>query len=236
MALLTLVITCITPSQAAPLHVYELNNSFADSLGGPDIGSNGGTLGPTGYTFGLNQGLNLSNPGISNSYSIDMTFSVNTISAADGHNGYVKLLDFKNLTSDSGLYIFNGKLDYFDSGQVANSATVLFTPGTIAEVRLNRDAGTNEVSAYVNGAFQFALTDSTNSAVFDAPGNIINFFNDDFATTQRESSAGFADSITIASAPVPETSTTVSLGLLLALSLGTLAVTTRKRVLLKKGL
>ena len=37
---------------------YELNGSFADALGGPVINPDGGTLNPTNYSFGPNQGLN----------------------------------------------------------------------------------------------------------------------------------------------------------------------------------
>src|SRR5439155_4734808 len=43
------------------IHDYELNNSFADALGGPDVIPNGGSLTPSTYVFGPNEGLTLSN-------------------------------------------------------------------------------------------------------------------------------------------------------------------------------
>ena len=57
-----------------------MNGSFADALGGPSLTPNGGTLNPTNCTFGPNQGLTLAgalqNP---DNYSIEMVFSINTL-------------------------------------------------------------------------------------------------------------------------------------------------------------
>ena len=84
---------------SAQTHVYTLNNTYADSNGGPSLVPNGstgtGTLSASGYNFTANQGLGLTNaltnPG---NYSISLTFSLTDIS------GYKKLIDFKNLASD----------------------------------------------------------------------------------------------------------------------------------------
>ena len=48
---------------ATVTHIYDLNGSFADGLGGPAMVGAGGSLGPTGYSFASNpgQGPNLSN-------------------------------------------------------------------------------------------------------------------------------------------------------------------------------
>src|SRR5256886_7060986 len=65
---------------------YELNGSYADALGGPAINPNGGTLNPTNYSFGPNQGLNVANAPFphdysSNDYSIETTFSFSQLSS-----------------------------------------------------------------------------------------------------------------------------------------------------------
>ena len=46
---------------ASVAHIYELNGSLADSLGGPALSAAGGTLNATNYSFAANQGLSLQN-------------------------------------------------------------------------------------------------------------------------------------------------------------------------------
>ena len=64
-----------SPASAAE-YLYNLNGGYADSLGnGPDLVPYGGTFTPSGYVFGANQGLSLSNvinPG--DVYSIEIRF------------------------------------------------------------------------------------------------------------------------------------------------------------------
>jgi hypothetical protein len=55
-------VTSANSSASATEYLYDLNGSYADSLGnGPDLVSYGGTLSSTGYSFGQNLGLSLSN-------------------------------------------------------------------------------------------------------------------------------------------------------------------------------
>ena len=94
-----LLVFSASPASAELIHVYELNGSFADSLGGPDLVPNGGSLGPTEYTFGPNEGLALSNAIDPLTYSIEITFRI-----TERLTGYIKLIDFANLSVDLGLY------------------------------------------------------------------------------------------------------------------------------------
>lgn len=224
LALLTLATVSASPLAAAPLYDYQLNGTYADTNGGPPLSPDGGTLGPTGYTFAANQGLNIS--GITNGsvYSIDMIFQFIDVT------GYRKILDFSNLGPDTGLYVLDGALNFYD---VATGFKTIAANQT-TDVRLDRDAA-GIVTGFVNGTQELQFTDTGSIAVFNTPNQIIRFFEDDNATTQREASGGFVDSITIRSDPVPETSARVSLGLLLGLGLGMLAVTARKRSFSTKG-
>jgi hypothetical protein len=102
----------------ADTFTYELNGSYAESNGGPSLVPYGGTLGPDsttglrmGYTFGVQQGLSLSGTGISDAYSIDIQFYFDDVNASI--NTFQKILDFKNRTSDSGLYSESGQLVLF---------------------------------------------------------------------------------------------------------------------------
>ncbi len=120
--LATLAMVCMSPSShaASVTHIYELNGTFADTLGGPAIVSNGGTLGPTGYTFGAGQGLNVSNAINPSTYAIEMLLRIDVTS------GYRKLIDFKALAADTGLYNLNTALNFYN---VATGPSGTFTAG-----------------------------------------------------------------------------------------------------------
>src|SRR5262245_54876724 len=69
----TTMLLCVAPIARADTFTYELNGSLMDS-GGPSLVSQGGTLGSTGYTFGVNEGLSLRGTRAFDVYSIDIRF------------------------------------------------------------------------------------------------------------------------------------------------------------------
>jgi hypothetical protein len=170
-------------------HIYELNGSYADALGGPALTANGGTLTPTHYAFGANQGPSLSNGLLDAAdYSIELLFEFDTTS------GYRKILDFKDRASDNGLYNLSTALNFY-SGTTGPSGAL--ADNGIAHVVLTRNDTSNLVVGYVNGVQQLSFTDSSDLAVFTGTNNIIHFFRDDFSTGQGEASAGTVDRIRI---------------------------------------
>jgi len=176
------------------LHDYELNNSLADSLGGPSLVNNGATLGATGLTFAPNQGPSLSNwlggSATSGNYSIEMYFSLTDT------NGYRKLIDYQNRTADAGLYNLNTSLDFYPAASGSSGA---IPANTMTHLVFTRDGGSNQVVGYINGstALGMSFTDSSNLAVFSAANNIMQFFQDDAVTSFNEASGGFVDFIRI---------------------------------------
>ena len=66
---------------------------------------------------------------------------------------------------------------------------------------LTRNAGTKEVVGYINGVEQFRFTDLADEAVFDSPGNVMNFLLDDLITP-NEATGGTIDSIRIFDRPL----------------------------------
>lgn len=172
------------PASAALVANFQLNGSLADSLGGPDITNNGGTLGATGITFAANAGPSLggfSNTGV---FSVVMGFSFNDL------GGYRKILDFANRTSDAGLYNLSTSLNFYP---VNSTISGQFQPGVVHRVVFTRDAAKKVVS-YVDGNAGLTFTDSSDLAVI---GSVLNFFRDDFAVGPFESSSGFVDYIQI---------------------------------------
>ena len=203
------VLACISATMMLPgaasiavadTFTYELNGSFAEANGGPSLVSLGGTLGPTGYTFGVNEGLSLSGTGAFDSYSIDIHFYFDSVSAS--FNGYQRILDFQNRTSDSGLYSLNGSLQLF---AVAGTSGDVFTNGTMADLLVTRDAS-GLFSAYVNGNLAFSVMDMNGATRFSGPDNIIYFFMDDFVSLTNypdlpEAGTGFVDRIQVTTFP-----------------------------------
>jgi hypothetical protein len=168
---------------------YLLNGNFSDFLGnGADLVSNGGTIETTGYEFGANQGLSLSNTINAANYTIQMLFSIDNVS------GYRKLIDFKNLTSDRGVYNFNTAPSFYP---FAAGASNNITAGSLTNLVVTRDSATNAFTGYINGIQQISFADTGSDATFNAINNIARFFRDDSATSGVESSSGFVDRIRI---------------------------------------
>jgi hypothetical protein len=208
----SLVVGCLSCSlQAAVIHDYLLNNSYADSLGGPALTPNGGTLSAGGYTFAATQGLNLDSALTANqalAYTIDLFFDITSAGK------YNKLLDFKNRTTDSGLYFDpSNHLNFFP----ATSGSATIANGQNVQVTLSRDTlGT--VTGFFNGAQQFQFSDTSLLGTFSAANNRIWFFQDEgFQGAPGEYPSGTVTRITISSSVdlpssgVPEPSTGVLL-------------------------
>lgn len=172
-------------AHAVLINSYDFNGDFSDSL------SNGGALAPSGgvvgsgqYTFNGNQGLRLTSALPSTTdYAVEMRLRV-----TDSVSGFNKLIDFQDLTSDIGLYVLNGAIDFYTVGPAAGSITL----GTDFTLGLARSAGV--MTVYLNGSQLFSVADSGQAVPVS---NILNFFEDDFATGQNEAFAGVVDFIRI---------------------------------------
>ena len=166
-------------------HIYELNGTTTDALGGPTIIQAGGVLTPFDYQFGPNQGLNLSGAITADEYSIEFVFSFNVL------GGYQKILDFHNLADDFGLYSTGTNLHFFNAAFAAD----VLTANVPTHLAVTRDAATDVVNVYLNGARVMNFVDTGNIAVFTGPAQIIRFFQDDSGGS--EAGSGFVDRIRI---------------------------------------
>jgi hypothetical protein len=176
-------------AQAASIsHLYELNNSLADSKGGQSLVSNGGTVSANGYAFDADEGPSLSNSVNSTNYSILMDFSLSQL------DGYRKIIDFKDQTSDNGLYNYEKQLSFYPSATTTGGNS--FTGDTPARLILTRDSSTSTVTGYVNGMLKMSFTDLSNLATFSKPNSIMHFFRDDTARS-GEASGGLLTKLAI---------------------------------------
>ena len=176
----------VSPANAALLNSYDFTNDLSDTLGnGNDLVASGGTVGGGRYSFGLNQGLRLTSALPSTTdYGIEVRFL-----GSDSFNGYNKVFDFQDLTSDHGLYVLNSSVSFYTAAGAAGSVSLNsdFTLG------LERTGTT--LNGFIDGVSIFSVSDLGGQAV--SALNILNFFEDDNATGQREAFMGSADFIRI---------------------------------------
>ncbi len=185
-----LLATAAALAQAAtPTHVYLMNDA-SDALGGPALMDLGGVFGSSaygqvGYSFDVQQGLSVLSAVNTSVYSIDFAVALDTI------DGYRRLVDFKALTSDTGLYVLNAGLNFFNemTGPTAFAAQVL------ARVTITRDVD-GLFAGYVNGVQQISFADTNGLGEFSAAQQLAYFFRDDNAVG-GEASGGFVDYIRI---------------------------------------
>ncbi len=133
--------------------------------------------------FAVNSGPTFSSSLFPNTgnYSIVTDFSFTDLT------GFRKIIDFKDQTSDNGLYNLNSALNFFP---VVTGAPV-FSPNQLSRVVITRDDTSNLFNGYVNGISQFAFADNGDLGVF---ASNINFFRDD-SVVSGEASAGNLDYI-----------------------------------------
>lgn len=133
-------------------------------------------------TFPQGSGISLATDGLisSDTYSIVILFRFETTSS------YRKIMDFKNGTTDHGLYNQSQWLRFYTDASGANQ---VFQDNEYAQVVLTRDGATKQVTGYVNGAQEIQFTDSNDRALIDS-ANTLRFLIDDTTTSGAEASAG----------------------------------------------
>lgn len=104
-------------------------------------------------------------------------------------DGYVRAINwFPSFAVDNGLYLYQGKLDFYDNNvsPADHQGTATVQPNRYVELAVSRDAGSKLITGYVNGAPQFIYTDTFDQAISPHPAGNIYFFVDN----GNEESAG----------------------------------------------
>lgn len=176
---------------------FDFESDLSSSVGGYTLASAGGSVIDGAYVFEPNQGLSLSgvdwDPA---NYTIVMAFFLNDTAS------WRKFLDFKNLSSDDGLYSYGGSLQFFPNSP---SGQTDFVAGQTVHVILTRDGSTGETVGYINGQPSISFIDTGDIAVFDAPGNVMTWFIDDTTTNGGEASGGSLDLLRLFDGPLSAT-------------------------------
>jgi|694.fasta_scaffold25233_7 hypothetical protein len=177
------------------IHLYQINGSLADSNGGPSLVSLGGSTTSNGYIFGRNQGLSLTGAlSSTSSYSIIIDITFNTL----GPLAWQKIIDFKNRTSDDGLYVYksgsNHGLQFYPKSGIVGTVSA----GQRCRFIITR-ASDGATTTYVDNSEQFVFIDSTNMAVPNA--NFLLFCVDDLVVP-NENDTGTIHRIEIYDGPL----------------------------------
>ena len=193
------LLTSVVPGTAGPgerapqtpAADYRFGNSFKSSAGtnrtlqevgrGPGAFTKATVSGRlvTVFEFAKGGGLDLVNasdviePG---EYTIVIVAKLSDVSS------YRRLVNFKGNSSDTGLYVQNGRLRFYTD---AIGPNVVFAADQWAQIALTRRAD-GRTRGYVDGVQQFEFMDVDNRAVIGS-ADILRFFRDN---TNREESAG----------------------------------------------
>ena len=125
-----------------------------------------------------------------------MVFSVSSTS------GWVKLIDYGNLTADTGLYLQNGTLYFYSVG----SSSAIITANTSNNLIFTRNGTTGQVSVYLNGINVMNFVDVWNWSQFSQ--NVAFFLQDDNQTSGLEASGGTVSLIRVYDGPLNQAQVT----------------------------
>lgn len=183
-----------TLAAASVVADYRFNASHDSAVGSApalvDIGANSfvtETVDGTPCTvlmFAEGNGLTLATEGVitQDTYSLVMLFRLDTTS------GYRKIADFKNGTSDTGLYNLSGNLRFYSDAVGSNSP---FQDNVYAQAVLTRDGATKTITGYVDGTQEFQFTDTSDNGVI-SDAKTLRFLLDDELTGSEESGGAVA--------------------------------------------
>jgi hypothetical protein len=127
-----------------------------------------------------------------NAYSIVMLFRLSEI------GGYDRLIDFKDGTSDNGVYLYNGALRFYRTGAVTGSKVI--TNNEYAQVVVTR-AADGLTRGFIDGVEQWQFTDTTGDGLIIR--NTLRFFIDN--SSGGEHSAGAVARIRVFDRPLSQT-------------------------------
>lgn len=115
------------------------------------------------------------------SYTIEMYAELDNVS------GYRKLVDYKNRTTDDGLYDNDGACNFRGPGNVSGS---YFTNGVYSLITITRNATSGVVKMFVDGSYVDQFNDPTGVYAFYDAAKRLAFFLDDTYSSDTEVSAG----------------------------------------------
>ncbi|MCS7029843.1 MAG: T9SS type A sorting domain-containing protein, partial [Bacteroidia bacterium] len=212
--ILFLLSACVVYSQGTTL-VYCFQNNFNEQSGsGPTLIQApaggyftsdvvcGSTI--TYYHFNFNGGFYFNNASAGNFVNASDGHTIELYMRFDNTNSWRKIIDYKNLGSDCGVYNYWGYYQFYCSG---TSSIAVFNPGVWVYAAIVREPGANaNYHLYYGGSTSSLYTFLDNSQMgLPNASNLIYFFVDDHVTGQWEASSGDISVLKISNYPLTGT-------------------------------
>jgi hypothetical protein len=140
----------------------------------------------TVYRFKKNCGLQFDNALAAN--FLDSTYSIELYFVFDDVNGWKRVIDWKNRTTDDGAYVYYGQIGFYDFA-ISDSAPV--KQGEYTYYIVTRDGITKNLKIYTDATTEINFTDADNEGVIDT-SHVLNFFFDDLQVQDEASSGAVA--------------------------------------------
>lgn len=173
-----------TPGSLRLLRDFRMERGFRDLTGrGSALEPLGGAVEYGLYLFDPGQGLRVPDTGVTDHYAIQLNLVYH------GATSYQKILDFKNGTSDNGLYFYQGHLTFYT---LANGGAPV--PEQEHRLRVERNRTTKIVRVLLDLRPIFAFVDVDDDAVFEQGAGAL--FLDD-TSTKTEQGAGALRSVNV---------------------------------------
>ncbi|HJY32018.1 MAG TPA: LamG-like jellyroll fold domain-containing protein [Actinomycetota bacterium] len=181
---------------------YRFHGSLGSRVGAaPDLVEIGegtiaftdeGMIGRSVLSFARGDGLSLTPPSVieGTEYTIEVLFRFDRV------DGYRKIIDFRDGSDDSGLYVLDGCLNFYPRRPHASFA---IEADSYVQVVLSRDSSARVVG-YVDGIRQFAFRDT--DVLAEIASQTLRFFVDDSVTEGEESSSGAVSQIRLYDRPL----------------------------------
>jgi hypothetical protein len=174
--------------RAQPVHRYRLSGSYSDDFGGPALRSHGGTFDASAYRFKPNEGLSLSGVMPIAVYTIDAMVAIDDLTQ------WRKLIDFKALAIEPGVYVNDAKFSFVERAESAGTPIIaqslpMLRAREFTELTIVREAN-GRITGYIDRAPAFSIVDSFEAGTFTGPGSVVYFVMDDTQTNRVEASSG----------------------------------------------
>ena len=191
-----------------PVACYNFSGNLQEANGGPSLtGINGAGTYSYGaaicgtdsfYNWTVDQGLDLFIGTLfpKNHYTIEFLFKFTSVPY---QRSWQRVINFKNSTSDLGLYTFGSGSNYNLQMYTQNTGTTnMAGPNTWLHLFVTRDSVTNVMNVYLNDSLQITFTDNLSAGVFIS--DLILFKDDN--VVPNEESAGTIDYLRIFDQPL----------------------------------
>lgn len=192
--ILFLLCLSVVSAKAQIVYKYNFRNNLHEKNGGPDlVASCGGSfindsitdysLYRPVYHFDNNCGFTFDDTA---NFLATGDYTIEMFVALDNTTAYRKMIDYKNLAADEGLYIHNNALAFYNSFSAASQD---YMNGDYVFTAITRNSANQMVRMYVNGNQVGSFTDVSGDAYYDA-NKQIRFFQDDSITGNIDVSGG----------------------------------------------